>query len=751
MLETGGRIAESVRKQDRQSALASERYAIREGVSISREEMQQNMAEVAQMEPVVTLGGHEFDLNAGPLAAQVTEYFNGLGNQVENPVLGTITLNRRGVKDSLSHGIGRLKAMAFYAVPDVLERGRIIDYQKDWKGRGYDTFVLAAPIDVANGRFAGNYYIGAIVLRAYAMQRFYLHELIMQNREAATFKTGAVQENVNPGDATYPTLTSILERVREINRSGESETENLRLSESEGDIRYSLADEGESTPGITPEDVNTLRNIGRKSINAFTSEEIRATESWARKFYRELGTKSPFFRAWFGDWRANDETQVSVTQITDKAIPRGLVKNTDTGWEIHISNVGIGDTISHAGRARISQKALNNVDELLMRAVLLDSEVSTITGKKGLFTAFMHKLYAPFRVNSEEYIAKLSVEEYYTRENNTTKRLYNLRGIEIPEASGGLTGEPRDATMHMPQDKISVADLFALVKRFDKDFAPKSASEVVNEDGTPKVVYHGTGAEFWTFDRNMIGSTYGADEEGFFFTDKHDVADWAASDAANVTGGDERIVAAHLRIKNPYVLANKDPATYYDARKEGILQNARERGTDGIIINGNVENGNLYVVFDPEQIKSATDNVGTFDAGNPDIRYSLFDETADAAQLLSENERLRRLHETFASKVGDVSRYKGESSREAADISSGKPTAHGGCLALRLRNSSGEQPMMARKVLWKKVVSLYPTRSATSLMGMAVLASRRQLALMRTCLTNSEKVTPISCLKCLLR
>ena len=104
----------------------------------------------------------------------------------------------------------------------------------------------------------------------------------------------------------------------------------------------------------------------------------------------------------------------------------------------------------------------------------------------------MHKLYAPFRVNGEEYIAKLSVEEYYMSANNTAKRMYNLRGIEIPEASGGLTGEPRDATMHMPQDKISVAELFALVKRFDKDFAPKPASEVVNEDGTPKVMYLGT-------------------------------------------------------------------------------------------------------------------------------------------------------------------------------------------------------------------------------------------------------------------
>lgn len=37
--------------------------------------------------------------------------------------------------------------------------------------------------------------------------------------------------------------------------------------------------------------------------------------------------------------------------------------------------------------------------------------------------------------------------------------------------------------------------------------------------------------------------------------------------------------------------------------------------------------GTSYVVFDPEQIKSATDNVGTFDPSNPDIRYSPRTET----------------------------------------------------------------------------------------------------------------------------
>ena len=49
---------------------------------------------------------------------------------------------------------------------------------------------------------------------------------------------------------------------------------------------------------------------------------------------------------------------------------------------------------------------------------------------------------------------------------------------------------------------------------------------------------------------------------------------------------------------------------------------ARERlvalGYDGVN-NG----GEEFIAFSPEQIKSATENVGTFDAGNPDIRYSL--------------------------------------------------------------------------------------------------------------------------------
>ena len=90
-----------------------------------------------------------------------------------------------------------------------------------------------------------------------------------------------------------------------------------RFKDDNKDIRYSVDDV------ITQKDIDILRTIGRKSINEFTSDDINKTEKWARKFHKELNIKSPFFRAWFGDWRAFDTKslikidKVDLAQITD--------------------------------------------------------------------------------------------------------------------------------------------------------------------------------------------------------------------------------------------------------------------------------------------------------------------------------------------------------------------------------------------------------------------------------------------------
>lgn len=70
--------------------------------------------------------------------------------------------------------------------------------------------------------------------------------------------------------------------------------------------KFSL-DEGTN---INIDDIKILRSINQKSVNAFNSEDIKKSEKWARKFHKEIVIKSPFFRAWFGDWRAYDSTKI---------------------------------------------------------------------------------------------------------------------------------------------------------------------------------------------------------------------------------------------------------------------------------------------------------------------------------------------------------------------------------------------------------------------------------------------------------
>ncbi|MBO7667771.1 MAG: hypothetical protein J6T26_04845 [Firmicutes bacterium] len=180
---------------------------------------------------------------------------------------------------------------------------------------------------------------------------------------------------------------------------------------------------------------------------------------------------------------------------------------------------------------------------------------------------------------------------------------------------------------YLKSGKIKAAD--AMVKA-----AAKEAGYTIH-------AYHGTGSEFNRFDKSQIGSTYGADEEGFFFSSKKEVAEWVASDAAYQSGGEERIIDAYLRMENPLELSTReDPANYYDNHQSGILQMLHDMEHDGIIIRG--KDADMYVVMDSNQIKSA-DPVTYDDEGNviplserfnpeqEDIRFSADEDIPDNA------------------------------------------------------------------------------------------------------------------------
>ena len=85
-------------------------------------------------------------------------------------------------------------------------------------------------------------------------------------------------------------------------------------------------------------------------------------------------------------------------------------------------------------------------------------------------------------------------------------------------------------------------------------------------------------------------------------------------------------------------------------------------GYDGVQIN--FPNGEKhFVAWFPEQIKSATDNVGTF-SGNPDIRWREVDERKAAAEEDALDRRFEELYERYES--GDKSAY-GEAEELAAE------------------------------------------------------------------------------------
>jgi ribosomal protein S18 acetylase RimI-like enzyme len=242
-------------------------------------------------------------------------------------------------------------------------------------------------------------------------------------------------------------------------------------------------------------------------------------------------------------------------------------------------------------------------------------------------------------------------------------------------------------------------------------------SKVVDDDGAPLVVYHGTDRVFDRFDFEKTGDKTGASSAkslGFFFSGKM---------VSNLFGGAQiygrysegsNTVPAYLSIQNPMHISATDFQEYlfgenarnekidalvedisedygdklyiendyphYQSNKDGQLypieeeklsdeameyleeltdvlgqdirdseldwgldkegwrtlkQEAIELGHDGIVIDSEDYNPGQYniiraeeleednyIAFYPEQIKSATGNIGTFDPTNPDIRYS---------------------------------------------------------------------------------------------------------------------------------
>lgn len=175
----------------------------------------------------------------------------------------------------------------------------------------------------------------------------------------------------------------------------------------------------------------------------------------------------------------------------------------------------------------------------------------------------------------------------------------------------------------------------------------ENASKVVDDDGYPLVVYHGTPkAGFEAFDRERLGksSWHSTAQLGFFFSSERVANGFTGLDKFYDPPEAAGIYPVYLNMRNPYEISAEDfhdtylmPEGVEDSRdgehpviQENVSHLAKELaegGHDGIIIKA-AEFSNAFeelhstnfVVFSPEQIKSVF-NRGTWDGNDPRILF----------------------------------------------------------------------------------------------------------------------------------
>lgn len=298
------------------------------------------------------------------------------------------------------------------------------------------------------------------------------------------------------------------------------------------------------------------------------------------------------------------------------------------------------------------------------------------------------------------HLVKDGYEAILSLDENGEKKSWLLTGWEInkPDAFGEFSTKS-EATQTEPT--FSRLDLGAGLKqiRTESEFNPNISSsrekssewnkkntetlqfkewfgksKVVDEEGKPLVVYHGSTADFTEFSYKFVNRNGQADGRGFYFTDNRsfaegyqnkdgklfevylsiqkplnpdkltitkaelrkilDAIDPSGDYMANYAEDDRGYPGAAWRAKalNSTVNAIYDSsennadilAELYSSFGGGeVLAEVRKvSGYDGFIKKD--QNGNMiYIAFEPGQIKSATDNIGTYDRNNPDIRFSI--------------------------------------------------------------------------------------------------------------------------------
>lgn len=242
-----------------------------------------------------------------------------------------------------------------------------------------------------------------------------------------------------------------------------------------------------------------------------------------------------------------------------------------------------------------------------------------------------------------------------------------------------------------PNGTISIANKNPKIKAQNAKTDPNSAafkkwfknSKVVDENGQPLVVYHGTKqGDFSSFDKSKIGAQtdYGYRGKGFYFTPQQELAamysrDWQKF--KQVPNENGRVMPVYLSVQNPYIIKSTDAHNMLSKfESESFTRKLQEQGYDGVFVEMDdlvkSYDGELQeiIVFEPTQIKSVY-NRGTFDENNANVYFQavyhgsphVFDKFALSAIGTGEGAQAHGWGLYFAGNKETAERYREKLSR----------------------------------------------------------------------------------------
>ena len=153
------------------------RFQLHEGKDSLEEQMNKNINELEKMHIVATVNGDEvaFGKNNSESIENIEKFFDSIGNKAIREGFGTVELLRKGARATVRHGNSAAKQAAVAAIPAVIREGKQIGYEQNWQGRGYDTYVFAAPVEINGIKL-----YQSVIVNSYLhdnRRAFYVHEV----------------------------------------------------------------------------------------------------------------------------------------------------------------------------------------------------------------------------------------------------------------------------------------------------------------------------------------------------------------------------------------------------------------------------------------------------------------------------------------------------------------------------------------------------------------------------------------------